>query len=714
LQIRGRIAGDAGIAWADVTAAMDRIPHFHAVMFADEPRDDPKMFRMDIFYQQPALWRAQGRGYVQFQREGASKLFDIEKRAFVDPHTARGDMIPDDFVKQFETEGLLNAMLRTMFRGNVPPGEPVKSPVETTRGIDVFDYATDPMKVWARIWVLRESRLPIHLKVFQPRSDDFMLVVFDYSDPQPAEFFDPDAFEKAVKENSLRHPNQIYNVGTRPVGIKPRSSDQIYELSGGYKPGVVQQVVANDLGDLMVAWKCPDNMAPGGDSVDEGFENITDSWGNSYVSTGGSMPAETRVWRMFYTPMPPFKQGEGPRILSLEYIVRDMVMNKTTHNRQPRRLVLATPKIEVPAVTVTGYPADWQQYISPEKKELTVRRHVRGTGTLMQQLEYVNRMLDTDPLSLDANVWKMDLLRKHEREDEAWELFEVVIKDRLLADLPQIMGDGGSYVRGNLLTDYTHRLAQAGNIGEIDRILRLLTEAKEKALKEMEKLPPGAKDSVRRSIEGYFDWSKLPQVLRLSDNLRALAAAPKPEVVRNVHSDDGYVFIELHSPDEPFWRSEHGGPYPQQPACPVKGRRMIHLRFDAATRIYRMLLGGTGDVTSLTFRAVVSDEHPKGGYTPLFVDWTLQLDAQAADVESMKQWWEANLPGEEWPEPSAYEQAVADANELSESGDYARAAEVWRRALELQPDFTHMRPLMLKCLVKAGKLDAAFAELAQI
>jgi len=717
LQVRGRLGGEAGIAWADVAAAMDRIPHFHAVMFFDEQRssDDVKMFRIDIFYQQPGVWRAQGRGYVQFQRDGGTRLFDVEKRQFADLATTRQRLIPDEFVKQFETDGLLTAVLRTLFRGNVPAGEPVKSAVEATRGIDVFDYASDPMEAWARIWVLRESRLPIHLKVFQPRSDDFALVVFDYSDPQSEGFFDPDAFEKAVKENGLRRPTQIYGAGSEPVGVKPRSSDQIYELSGGYTPGIVQQVVANDLGDLMVAWSHPDNVSPRGGYVREGFENITDSWGNSYLSTGGSMPVEPRVWRMFYTPVPPFKRGEGPRVLSLEYVIHDRVPSKKKHMGDlGRRLVLATPKIEVPAATVAGYPADWQEYISDVKKEQAVRWHVKNTGTLMQQLQYVEKMLDADPLSMDANLWKMKLLRAHGREEEGWELFEKVIKERLLAELPRTMGDGGSRVRGDLLADHAHRLAGEGSIDEIDRLLRLIANAKEKALDEMKKLRPGPADSARRSIEGYFEYSKLSQMMNLSSNLRAFAAAPKPTVERMVSSGDGYVFIELRIPDEPFWRNEYGGLYPQQPACPVKGRRTIHRRFDAATRRYRMLLGGVGDVTSLTFRAVVSDEHPKGAYSPLCVDWTLKLDAKQVDVESMKLWWAANLPGEEWPEVSEYEQAIGDAGELSDKGDYAGAAEAWRRAMAAQPTYVHTRPLMLKCLIKAGQLDAAFAELAKM
>lgn len=106
---------------------MSRISHFHAVVFADEPRNtrQPKMFRIDFFYRQPGLWRAQGLGHVKFKREERTWLFDTEKRKFIDPgESTRRQIIPDDFIRRFEADGLLNAMLFTLFRGEAPLASP--------------------------------------------------------------------------------------------------------------------------------------------------------------------------------------------------------------------------------------------------------------------------------------------------------------------------------------------------------------------------------------------------------------------------------------------------------------------------------------------------------------------------------------------------------------------------------------------------------------
>ena len=65
---------------------------------------------------------------------------------------------PPAFSRKLHAKGMLDAILEMTFSGKAPAGEPVKTaPEGMGPGLQVFDYATNPMDVWARIWVLRES-----------------------------------------------------------------------------------------------------------------------------------------------------------------------------------------------------------------------------------------------------------------------------------------------------------------------------------------------------------------------------------------------------------------------------------------------------------------------------------------------------------------------------------------------------------------------------
>jgi hypothetical protein len=46
------------------------------------------------------------------------------------------------------------------------------------------------------IWALRDSKLPIQLRFFDPRSGERGDFFFDYTDKKPSTFFDPEAFER--------------------------------------------------------------------------------------------------------------------------------------------------------------------------------------------------------------------------------------------------------------------------------------------------------------------------------------------------------------------------------------------------------------------------------------------------------------------------------------------------------------------------------------
>lgn len=181
----------AGVAWAQVTEAMQSTPQFRMTVFASDPDsmfEDLRLFHMDMYYRQPNGWRARGFGQVCFYANGTLSLYNAKTDEPIEnTHTTLAGMTRD--IAERKTD-VLNAILNELFNDAPPPGEPVLSDVVTAQaGIDVFDYVGDPTQRRARVWVLRESKLPLRIQIYTAGTDDFMLVSFDYSDPKPEAFF---------------------------------------------------------------------------------------------------------------------------------------------------------------------------------------------------------------------------------------------------------------------------------------------------------------------------------------------------------------------------------------------------------------------------------------------------------------------------------------------------------------------------------------------
>ena len=68
--------GLSDFAWADVIAAIRQVDYCHAVAFADEPGNarKPELYKVELFYRSPDLWRAQGFEQVHFLTKGQRKV----------------------------------------------------------------------------------------------------------------------------------------------------------------------------------------------------------------------------------------------------------------------------------------------------------------------------------------------------------------------------------------------------------------------------------------------------------------------------------------------------------------------------------------------------------------------------------------------------------------------------------------------------------------
>ncbi len=147
----------------------------------------------------------------------------MKEGKWISPEESRIRLIPEDLVRDMGDKGLLDVVLNKTFDGKPPVGEPVKNDELATAGIEVFDYAYDASAMWARIWVVKDSRMPIRMKVYHPEFNDYMLVEFDYSEPEGKGFFDAEAFKKALSENPpTTDSERVFAVGLVPFWAASR------------------------------------------------------------------------------------------------------------------------------------------------------------------------------------------------------------------------------------------------------------------------------------------------------------------------------------------------------------------------------------------------------------------------------------------------------------------------------------------------------------
>ena len=188
--------GQSAMAWSDVVRAVNQVRFFHATVYQQRP---DKLERLDFYYHHPDTWRIHVLGRVTFLTPKGTGVYDVGKKAWamrgyykLEKLAIRsGNKCPpgeasqmEAFAAMMDKGNMLDAVLAAIpiFNGKPPAGEPVKSEQAVGgQGMEAFDYAHDANQQWVRIWVLKESRLPIQMVVYEPDQNESMLVVFDYT-----------------------------------------------------------------------------------------------------------------------------------------------------------------------------------------------------------------------------------------------------------------------------------------------------------------------------------------------------------------------------------------------------------------------------------------------------------------------------------------------------------------------------------------------------
>ena len=198
-----------GIAWADVAERFRTVPFSSVAIYIKEDAiSEPQ--QMELWMSGTGKTRMRVGTQIIFGSRGENlRAFDIKTRSRVE-----ADEYAASFLKKIgeADEFSLDSIIRVMFGGQMQDVTPLVNPdAVISQDIVVFDVEIPGTPEWVRIWALRESRLPVRIRVWDPRDGETTDAVFEYSKEQADEFFDSEAFENLLgTERADNHVNLAY------------------------------------------------------------------------------------------------------------------------------------------------------------------------------------------------------------------------------------------------------------------------------------------------------------------------------------------------------------------------------------------------------------------------------------------------------------------------------------------------------------------------
>ena len=154
---------------------------------------------------------------VIFGRDGrVTHAFDIRQRREVEADRMAVDIIrmlatPEEF--SFET------VIQSISGGKLVDITPAMN-TQAAIGEDlvVFDAQSAVSPGWVRIYALRQSKLPVGLRIWDPAEGFVVDALITYSKEQPAIFFDPQAFAAELHDPADSETSLVYLFLKEPGG----------------------------------------------------------------------------------------------------------------------------------------------------------------------------------------------------------------------------------------------------------------------------------------------------------------------------------------------------------------------------------------------------------------------------------------------------------------------------------------------------------------
>ncbi len=212
----GAMLSGGSVAWAEVTQRFQSVPFFYASIYMrDGALAEPRQFE---------LWMGKG-GHarmrvgpqVLFGRQGqVTHAFDVRSRAEVEADRTAADIIG---ILASSEEFSLETVIRSLSEGKLLEVTPAMN-AEAALGEDlvVFDAQSVVSPGWVRIYALRESRLPVGLRIWDPAEGFCVDALITYAKEPPEVFFDADAFAAHLHDSDRSETSLAYMFLKDPGG----------------------------------------------------------------------------------------------------------------------------------------------------------------------------------------------------------------------------------------------------------------------------------------------------------------------------------------------------------------------------------------------------------------------------------------------------------------------------------------------------------------
>ena len=273
----------SSVAWADVVEKFRSVPFFSVSIYTkDNATSEPT--QMELWMSRAGKTRLRVGTQVVFGSHGEiSGSFDIRTRKRVDVDEQAAFFLKK--VGQAE-DFSLDSIILVMFGGTMQDVTPLVNPdAVISQDMVVFDVDLPGSTEWVRIWALRESRLPIRIRVWNPQDGYSTDAIFEYSREQAGEFFDPNAFEQYMSSAKTTSKVNFAYAFLKDPGGKKITPEDMFEESGYHMP-VIKQAGMTEDGAFWVTADKGRNLLPNGNPF-HGFSRIEDDLGRTYFSIGG-------------------------------------------------------------------------------------------------------------------------------------------------------------------------------------------------------------------------------------------------------------------------------------------------------------------------------------------------------------------------------------------------------------------------------------------
>lgn len=206
----------SSVAWADVEERFQSVPFFSAVIYMkDDVLAEPRQF--ELWMGQGGRARIRVGSQVIFSGVGeVTRAFDIEKRCQVEPDLRAVELLE---VLGSTGEYSLETVIWIISGGRLIDVTPlVNADAVIQEDLVVFDIRSEVSSQWARIYALRKSKLPIGIRIWDPKNAECVDVLITYSKEQPDVFFDAQTFATKLTESSNTPASLAYMFLKDPGG----------------------------------------------------------------------------------------------------------------------------------------------------------------------------------------------------------------------------------------------------------------------------------------------------------------------------------------------------------------------------------------------------------------------------------------------------------------------------------------------------------------